>query len=309
MTRVSVVVPTYNRADVLSRAIDSVLAQTVTDVELIVVDDGSTDDTQDRLRSYDDPRLTVLRHPENRGGSAARNTGIEAATGEYVAFLDSDDTWRPRKLEVQLEALESRSAEWIAAYCDAAFVAPNRRSELVVALKRRYARLRSPNVPTEGGEELIKYVLTDELHTSGGSTLIAERDAVEAIGGFDESFDRFQDPEFIIRLLEQGNLAHVPETLVDRYESANPPAEVVRAADEHYLERFSGTVDSLEAEGHPIRSIHEFMLARLFFSEGRFRDGLRHLEAARGPGLAELPSLLLSVAVGVRERVSGSAYR
>src|SRR6056297_1399486 len=117
MPTVSVIVPTYNRADSLPRTIDSVLAQTHDDLELVVVDDASTDDTETVVERYEDDRVTYLEHATNRGGSAARNTGIRASDGDYVAFLDSDDEWHPEKLERQVRELESRSEEWVAAYC------------------------------------------------------------------------------------------------------------------------------------------------------------------------------------------------
>ncbi|OQY28177.1 MAG: glycosyl transferase [Candidatus Cloacimonetes bacterium 4572_55] len=98
---VSVIIPTYNRVVMLQEAITSVLEQTYTDFELIVVDDGSTDETQEVLRQYAD-RLIYLRHDENQGVSAARNRGIRSARGEWIAFLDSDDLWRPEKLEIQI---------------------------------------------------------------------------------------------------------------------------------------------------------------------------------------------------------------
>lgn len=98
--RVSVVVPTYNRAAVVGRAIDSVLAQTFGDFELIVVDDASTDETSALLASYSDPRLIALVHDTNRGGGASRNTAIDVAKGEFVAFLDSDCEFLHHYLEV-----------------------------------------------------------------------------------------------------------------------------------------------------------------------------------------------------------------
>lgn len=106
---VSVVIPTYDRAAVLPRAIDSVLGQTVEDLELLVVDDGSTDRAPDVVAGYADDRVRCLRHEQNRGASAARNSGIEAASGDYVAFLDSDDEWLAGKLETQLAVLEAAS--------------------------------------------------------------------------------------------------------------------------------------------------------------------------------------------------------
>jgi len=102
---ISVVIPTYNRGWILREAIDSVLNQDIGDFELIVVDDGSTDDTADILDGYGSAVRTI--HQENGGVSAARNSGIAAAKGTYIAFLDSDDLWLPEKLRTQLAFFES----------------------------------------------------------------------------------------------------------------------------------------------------------------------------------------------------------
>ena len=108
--RVSVIIPTWNRRRQLEEAIASVLAQTYTDYEIVVVDDGSTDDTRAWIRGrYPEDRLVYL-HQENRGSSSARNAGIRAARGELVAFLDSDDLWLPQKLERQIPLFDRNPA-------------------------------------------------------------------------------------------------------------------------------------------------------------------------------------------------------
>ena len=100
---VSVIIPTYNRAHLVGRAIKSVLNQTYQDFELIIVDDGSTDNTDKIIKEFQehDKRIKYIRHEKNKGGSAARNSGIKISRGEYIAFLDSDDEWLPRKMEKQ----------------------------------------------------------------------------------------------------------------------------------------------------------------------------------------------------------------
>jgi len=100
---VSVILPTYNRSSTLREAMESVLEQTYEDLELIVVDDGSTDDTMDVVQSVRDPRVRYIRLAENRGVSHARNVGLAHARGVWVAFQDSDDLWRPAKLEHQMD--------------------------------------------------------------------------------------------------------------------------------------------------------------------------------------------------------------
>ncbi len=108
---VSVVIPTYNRADLIRRAIDSVLSQSYQNWEIIVVDDNSQDRTAEVVQTIADGDRPIhyYRHPTNLGGSAARNTGIKEAQGEYIAFLDSDDVWLPQKLELQLKAITQKS--------------------------------------------------------------------------------------------------------------------------------------------------------------------------------------------------------
>ena len=101
---VSVVVPTYNAAETLLETIESVRRQTLSAIELIVIDDGSTDDTSRLLGTVHDPRLQVFSYP-NAGIAAARNRGLERARGEFVSFIDADDLWTADKLELQLEAL------------------------------------------------------------------------------------------------------------------------------------------------------------------------------------------------------------
>jgi glycosyltransferase involved in cell wall biosynthesis len=103
---VSIIIPTYDRGWILKEAIDSVLAQDFNDFELIVVDDGSTDNTRDILKNYDENRIMVIRQ-ENRGVSAARNKGISEASGSLIALLDSDDLWLPKKLSVQVAFFET----------------------------------------------------------------------------------------------------------------------------------------------------------------------------------------------------------
>ena len=143
--RVSVIIPTFNRAALVCRAVESVLNQTYRDIEVIVVDDGSTDDTLDRLARYG-TSIHVRQQP-NRGVCAARNNGICAATGDYIALLDSDDFWMLWKTELQVAAFE-RCPDVQMTYTDAAAVDLNGEQLLDGCLRRFYAknfRYRSEN--------------------------------------------------------------------------------------------------------------------------------------------------------------------
>ncbi len=305
MTTVSVVIPTYDRADVLPRAVESVLDQTMTDLELLVVDDGSTDGTRAVLDGFDDDRLRVIEHETNRGANVARNTGIDEADGEYVAFLDSDDEWRPPKLERQLERIRSGPSTHVAAYCDFERERSGVGGRLIGAAASLLARADDPG-PREGGEELVGEILADRLHSGAGSTLVVETDVARRVGGFDEELDRFQDPEFLLRVLQEGTLAYVDEPLVVRYGTGSPDAETVRRADERYLATHASLVEAAEAQGYRVRPAHELLLAKRFFEEGRFAPGSAHLLAADAP-VRHWPGLAWAAVTGLRARTSTPA--
>jgi len=108
---VSVIIPTYNRAHLIGRAIESVLSQTYDCFEIIIVDDASVDGTERVIRNYTDKRIRYIRSDKNMGPAGARNVGIESARGKYIAFLDSDDEWLPEKLKKQIRILETTSSK------------------------------------------------------------------------------------------------------------------------------------------------------------------------------------------------------
>lgn len=195
--------PTYDRPSLVQRAIDSVLAQTYEDLECIVADDCSpTDETERVVDSYDDPRLTYRRLDENSGPSAARNAGIQRASGEYIAFLDDDDEWRRGKLERQVECLDAASEDVGLVYCWMDYRTPDG------AVLREYR-------PTLEGHIFPQTL--DAQPIGACSTLLVRAEVVRAIDGFDESLPRGNDGDFIRRLCQQWAVDYVPETLVDYY--------------------------------------------------------------------------------------------
>ena len=290
---VSVVVPVYNRPILVCAAIDSVLEQTYDRVELIVVDDGSTDETVEVIQSeYPDVRMIV--HDDHFGGSAARNSGIEGASGTYVAFLDSDDTWAPRKLERQVNRLESAHDDVVAAYCDYHTDKPN---VLVQAVSDMVRRPRGQ----EGGAELIPFVMTRLLDLGGASTLVVKSDLVRAIGGFDESFPRHQDLEFMIRVLEQGELVFVDEPLVTRGETPDPGIDEIELASDLFLETFAEYVDSCASLGYDAYGVQQYFLAVEHLRRGSFQTGLIRLTQATIPTRRDWLSLGHAMMSGIRQ--------
>ena len=206
--RVSVVLPAYNRADTIGAAVASILRQTWTDFELLVVDDGSTDGTIEAVKAIDDPRIRTLATPRNMGPSGARNVGIREARAEWIAFQDSDDEWLPEKLARQMARLDEPGAPWIAAYCGMAIVGS-------VHLERRQ-RTRLRYIPAPELTEVEGDILPSLLRASLVSTqmLVARRAELEAIGGFDEALPALVDWDLVLRLAARGHFAFVDEPLV-----------------------------------------------------------------------------------------------
>lgn len=298
MPTVSVVIPTYNGKDHLRRAIRSVLDQQFNDLELVVVDDASTDVTTETVvGEFDDPRVRCITHSVNRGGSAARNTGIDATEGEYIAFLDDDDMWLPHKLDRQVACLEDRSEEWVAVYTDLYVV----RHGISKRLRRSITGFRSgigggedessESLP-EGGAELIPSVLMQEFPLGGASVLMVRREAAEQIGGFNPEFPRHQDWEFLIRLLQVGKIAAIDEPLIVKHESGRPSGDSVKAAKHALFSEFSAEVESIERDGYNVTATHRFDLARYYYMNGYFLEGTRWLRNTNVVPIALLRALL-----------------
>lgn len=201
---ISVVIPTHNRAAVVERAVRSVLAQTAAPLETLVIDDASTDDTATRLERYADARVRVLRLPERVGGSRARNIGIEAARGDWVAFLDSDDEWRPEKLERQLARLREADGPRLGVvYC---------RRIMRDHLSGREVLVRSP---LREGDVFAALVNGWEVSTS--QVMVAHA-ALRAVGGFDPTLPGSQDYDLWLRLASAGHrFGGVPEALTVKH--------------------------------------------------------------------------------------------
>jgi len=201
MPCVSVIIPTYNRRDYVQEAIDSVLAQTHTDYEIIVVDDGSTDGTGEALRARYGDRIRYV-WQENQGESVARNRGIEMAQGEYVAFLDSDDLWLPEKLEKEVPVLEASH--------DAVLV-------FTPAWPVDAGGQRLSDIAISGGIDRNKLTLEalcmENALGSAGSTALVRRGSLERVGGFDRSIRYSEDWDLWLRLRQRGCFAFVQEPL------------------------------------------------------------------------------------------------
>lgn len=195
---VSVIIPTYNRKALLMRAVESALQQTCQDIEILVMDDGSTDGTEKMFSSVQNPRVHYYRLP-HKGACAARNAGMDYAKGTYIAFLDSDDTWRSDKLEVQQHQLEASGADVVFS----AFVRHDGQEDTVYP---------PSNVPE--GRITYKQLLGGNLVST--QTIFGRTECMKKVR-FDTQFPRMQDWEFAIRVAKDYKLYYYKDTLAELY--------------------------------------------------------------------------------------------
>jgi glycosyltransferase involved in cell wall biosynthesis len=197
---VSVVIPTRNRKTLLPVALRSALAQTFPDVEILVVDDASTDGTAELYRDFPDPRIQWLRHDVARGGAAARNTGIVHSRGEYIAFLDDDDAWYPEKLARQMEVMLTSPPNVAAVYTG------------YVIVDRASGQVRGRMVPHRRGDLQADLMKSNPI--GGTSSMLLRRSCLDQVGLFDEALPSLQDRDLWIRIARRFHFAYVPEPLL-----------------------------------------------------------------------------------------------
>jgi len=195
---VSVVLPVYNGAVTISRTIDSVLGQSHQHFELLIINDGSTDSTPEMLAQFDDPRIAVHSF-ENRGLAASRNRGIRLARGEYVAFIDADDLWKPRKLEKQIAALQGNPEAGLA-------------YSLTDCIDEHDNFLGHGSHIVDSGN-VYDHLLTWNF-LDNGSTPLIRRSVMEEIGSFDETLAAAEDWDVWLRIAHRYEFACVPEVQV-----------------------------------------------------------------------------------------------
>lgn len=276
----SVVIPTFNRAQMTLRAVRSVLGQTFRDFEVVVVDDGSTDGLQGALSDLDDPRLKCLRHEQRRGANAARNTGVENASGELVAFLDSDDEWLPQKLAVQMAVLQAHTQRG------------SDQPLIVVSAGRRDWRPQPLNY--EGRwlvhpGNVVKSALLGQREIEphvNWTTMIAPRVEVLHVGGFDAALPASHWWDMVFRLTERCNFVLGSHPLAVFHDPAGyrvRQTQNIGIAAEILLSKYN----LRGSEGRVTRS-HLLASAGVYrVSQGHYLKSLSHLTGAfmARPGL------------------------
>jgi glycosyltransferase involved in cell wall biosynthesis len=218
---IAVIMPVHNRANVVRRAIDSVLAQSFTDFELMVVDDGSKDGTADIVAQIEDPRVRLIRVAVNGGSNAARNRGIAGSTAALLAFLDSDDVYLPGKLGWVVDLFARRP--------DIDVLVDSFTKEFPSAPDRSPAMRINPVI--DGSDEFLTALFARRLWKATPAISV-RRDAAERAGQFDPALRRRQDFDFLVRLAAVARCASTDQILWTKFESE----EAISAKPETFLD-------------------------------------------------------------------------
>ncbi|MDD2980728.1 MAG: glycosyltransferase family 2 protein [Hespellia sp.] len=240
---VSVVIPVYNRADCIGKCLESVFAQSYSNIEVIVVDDGSSDHLAERMKSVKDSRLKFLSYHLNKGACYARNYGAQHASGQYIAFQDSDDTWRPQKLEKQLKFLEACDADMV-------FCAMNR-------IPDRGKSFKFPVHAFDNRKDALSQILYENRVST--QTMFMKRETWEAVK-FDETVRRYQDWNFAIRAAHVCKMRYQDEILVDSKVGNDSISSV---------EKSMSALDKLFEKNRKDYQEHPVCLARMYRRMGR----------------------------------------
>ncbi|MBK7916671.1 MAG: glycosyltransferase [Chloroflexi bacterium] len=266
---VSVILPTYNRAQLLPRAVSSVLEQSFTEFELIVVDDASEDDTQAVVTAVADKRVRYVRLTHNSGVAAARNAGIAASMGQFFAFQDSDDVWHPHKLTRQMQAWQEGKKT-------------TGSPELAVIYTQFWRqkgahRTLFPPATSRLGKDFLDRLLWQNLVTTQAALVWG--DALRAVGGFDEELPCLVDWELWLRLATQYSFYFLPEPLVTvefTPNSVSARETAVANALAIILQKHA----TLFQSNQRLLAHHHYQIGHLRCMSGNKAAGMEHLETA-----------------------------
>ncbi|MWG33160.1 glycosyltransferase family 2 protein [Halomarina oriensis] len=293
---VSVVVPTHNRADTVGGAIETALDQTYDPLEVVVVDDGSTDATPERLADYaDDPRVRTVRNDSSRGVAGARNRGLALADGEFVCALDDDDRWHPEKVARQVARLRELGEEYCGVYC----------GERVVVEGEDHERER---VVTDGyeGDHLPNVLVRMDVLPHSGHLVRAW--CLDAVGGYDERFDIACDWALAIELARRWQWGYVAAPLVERHrhgENLSSSAAYDVRARELVAEHFGDVVDEVGVR-RPFEAAAARERGLLAVENGDRRTARRELLTALRHVPSPAHAALVCASLGGRRALAGA---
>ncbi|WP_254768931.1 glycosyltransferase family 2 protein [Salinilacihabitans rarus] len=291
MARVSVITPTYNDGQFIPRAIHSVLGQTYDDVEHVVVDDASTDETSRVLDLYHDPRIKTVTRDTNGGLAAARNDGLRAAEGEYVVFLDADDELLPHAIETLLELVEA--GEWIAVCPSQLWIWRDGTTEV------------DPAPPRPITSEDMR---TDGMHVVGGvGGMMVEAETLEDVGSFDEELRYLEDYDVCLRLAEAHALRGTDEILYLYHRGYE--GQLTTHKDEYLSERRLFLKKNRDRLSNRHRSKHYYRLAHAHAETGRMDEALWNLLDAIAAYPYRIPYYYYFLSIVLGERAYGVASK
>ncbi|GAJ04263.1 unnamed protein product, partial [marine sediment metagenome] len=233
------------------------ISQTYDNLEIFVVDDGSTDGTEEIVKSFTDPRIRYLRHDRKRGPAAARNTGIREAKGNHIAFLDSDDEWMKEKIAVQIGTLTG-TGEKVIAGCTGSY-----------RIQEDYTKtIRPPENASWFKLLLMRCAL------GPGSTLMASRTAFETVGFFDEELSRLEDWDWLIRYTESYPFVCVSTPLVRIYAGKRPKASIVESCIQCFIQKHKKKFYKFGTwYGRKVMSLRFLELGFYWYRERNFTKG------------------------------------
>jgi glycosyltransferase involved in cell wall biosynthesis len=210
---VSIVIPYFDKGDLLERALESVIAQSWKDFELVIVDDGSTDFPDAKVShlasALNPEQFRLIRHDSNLGAAAARNTGVKAVKGELIAFLDADDCWRPEKLNQQMSVARHFGSRF-AACCTGFYV-------------HRGNNVSAVDYTSKPRKKIAEEVLWG-CSISPGSTMLVNRNVFGTVGLFDQDFRRLEDWDWLLRFSEHYEMYYVPTPLAHIFINEHRPS-------------------------------------------------------------------------------------
>jgi len=258
---VSVIIPAYNQANFIDKAIESVLRQTYQDFEIIIINDGSKDNTEEIVKNYSDFRIRYICHANNMGVSKARNTGIRASRGDYIALLDSDDEFLPERLGRQVQLLQNKSSE-VGVVCSWSYNIDEKGNYI----SKRY-------LPKKDG-----YIYEDLLSTNPISvpTVLIRKECFEKVGLFDNLLDGQEDWDMWIRIAKYYKFSLIKTLLAKRRIHPNRISydlERKNVTANRIIKKYMGELKVRQS----IHSSHYLYIGFRFCRMGKTRDGRRYL--------------------------------